>query len=637
MSKRIAYILQFVSHNRLNLNDADLNLLIDGQSVYNVECSSRKYKGSSSGEAPLQYLLDRAWREFGDTSMENREIVILPIVSHALYTGVNPQNRQNLFQIYRENISNYLRAQKLPFDQVKIYPIFYDFNPVNKNIFISPYNSSDSINKGIFEHIVNSEPDAEKCVLVDYTGGLRDTSYLITLIAQYLEFLGIRMIKVIYSNNNDKTIHSITYLSRISSMISCINSLSLSGNPTQLLEFFTTKNVLNSGADAQEKSEYNKLVQTLKDINGFYGCICINDMTHIDEHKKKLERSILWIRELCSSANIYFSMFSRLFENIRNQFFLDGKDYISYADLVKWCVHHDQINQAVTLFVEKIPQTYLASSLVSSLMDYDESLLTKKFGDPEALKFYYGLYDNIQTLHINSCPIKSQSPKQLFNLFRSEYKNFLAELKTGQVYSDDEYLSSGRKILKRFSEYMSEKYQDVELFTNCTRSIKKFIDTNFDENEKRRMSNNGRRVSQNNIIAFLNFITNDKNFIAEFMFGKDYHFDDEEQKNTYQKKLEAIEILLNSSYVIPDEILRKQLADVMRYYLIIKIIRNRINHAADFENPTAESGQTKTIEDSVIRRCISGFDILPAIECTELDMSGIKFILQKAIELPVPL
>ena len=70
MSKRIAYILQFVSHNRLNLNDADLNLLIDGQSVYNVECSSRKYKGSSSGEAPLQYLLDRAWREFGDTSMD---------------------------------------------------------------------------------------------------------------------------------------------------------------------------------------------------------------------------------------------------------------------------------------------------------------------------------------------------------------------------------------------------------------------------------------------------------------------------------------------------------------------------------------------------------------------------------------
>ena len=272
----------------MNLNDADLNLLTEGQSVYNVENSDRRYKGSSSGEAPLQYLLDRAWRQFGDTPVENREIVILPIVSHALYTGVNPQNGMNLFQIYRENIASYLRAQKLPCAQVRTSPVFYDFNPDNNQSFVSFYDSSDSINKGIFDHIVNSDPDAEKFVLVDYTGGLRDTSYLITLIAQYLEFLGIRMIKVIYSNNNDKTIHSITYLSRISSMISCINSFSLSCNPAQLLEFFTTKNILNSGADAQEKSEYNKLVQTLKDISGFYECICINDMTHIDEHKKNL-------------------------------------------------------------------------------------------------------------------------------------------------------------------------------------------------------------------------------------------------------------------------------------------------------------------------------------------------------------
>lgn len=34
--KKIAIILQFVSHNRLNLNDADLR----GQSVCNVESSS---------------------------------------------------------------------------------------------------------------------------------------------------------------------------------------------------------------------------------------------------------------------------------------------------------------------------------------------------------------------------------------------------------------------------------------------------------------------------------------------------------------------------------------------------------------------------------------------------------------------
>ena len=50
MGKKIAYILQFVSHNRLNLNDADLNLLTEGQSVYNVENSDRRLSSRSGME-----------------------------------------------------------------------------------------------------------------------------------------------------------------------------------------------------------------------------------------------------------------------------------------------------------------------------------------------------------------------------------------------------------------------------------------------------------------------------------------------------------------------------------------------------------------------------------------------------------
>ena len=144
------------------------------------------------------------------------------------------------------------------------------------------------------------------------------------------------------------------------------------------------------------------------------------------------------------------------------------------------------------------------------------------------------------------------------------------------------------------------------------------------------------RNIKKNIVAFLNYLGSDKNKIAEFMFGKNYQLDDDEKKNTYQKKLDAIEILLNSSYVIPDEILRKQLAEIMRYYLIIKIIRNRINHVADYENPTSESEQTKKIEDRVINRSIGGFDVLPKIKCDEINMASIKIILNNAINLPVP-
>lgn len=92
MKKTIAYILQFVSHNKLCENDGDLNSITDlAQNVYSVENSEQKFKGTSSSEAPLQYLMDKAWRELNQPQYSNteKEICILPIVSYELYNGSN--------------------------------------------------------------------------------------------------------------------------------------------------------------------------------------------------------------------------------------------------------------------------------------------------------------------------------------------------------------------------------------------------------------------------------------------------------------------------------------------------------------------------------------------------------------------
>ncbi len=184
--KSAAYILQFVSHNNLDVNDGDLSNLTDGQEIYSLENSSRRYKGKSSGEAPLQYLIDKAWRSMSDTSPENRKITILPIVSFALYSGTSRNSGRRLYEIFLENIQFYLRNLDIPSDAVETKPVFYDFNAETLQKFDSPYSSTDSITSGIFKYIVCSDPEARKSVLVDYTGGLRDTSYLITLISQYL-------------------------------------------------------------------------------------------------------------------------------------------------------------------------------------------------------------------------------------------------------------------------------------------------------------------------------------------------------------------------------------------------------------------------------------------------------------------
>ena len=65
--KKIAIILQFVSHNRLNLNDADLILLTEGSLFAMLKAVVADIRGHSlHWKALLLYLLVRAWSQLVD-------------------------------------------------------------------------------------------------------------------------------------------------------------------------------------------------------------------------------------------------------------------------------------------------------------------------------------------------------------------------------------------------------------------------------------------------------------------------------------------------------------------------------------------------------------------------------------------
>lgn len=634
--KSAAYILQFVSHNNLDVNDSDLSNLTDGQEIYSLENSSRRYKGKSSGEAPLQYLIDKAWRSMSDTSPEDRKITILPIVSFALYSGASRNGGRRLYEIFLENIQLYLRNLGIPSYAVETKPVFYDFKEEKGKVqeFDSPYSSTDAINKGILEHIVNCNPGAKKQVLIDYTGGLRDTSYLITLISQYLSFFEIPLTKIVYSNYNNKTIYSITYLNRISELIRSINSFNQSGNPEQLINFFQNEKIIqNTDVANSEQKEYQKVVQALNDIDGFFSCICINNMTNIDNHKTKLEKSMNEIRKLYASKNIFISLFCSLFERIRVQFFLDGKNTISYSSLIKWCINHNQINQAVTLFVEKMPQTYLDHPFLAKLTDPD--LKTNKvLGDLKTQTFYL-IYDSIIKKYVMTAPPEDLTQKQLTDRLSIQIGN-ITDMFTEDSSAAGE-CNRGNQIFKKIKDKLSSEYAQSKLIQNFLTEIGNFLLDNFDEDGAR---NKGSAIKQKSAEEYLLKLPARKQAISHFLYGDSYNeprneTSNEKQKKTYLKKMEAIEILLNHD-LISNANKRLRTAEILRYYLIIKIIRNRMNHAVDYENPTSEQKEMQEIEDTVIEKCSDGFGVLPKLEFSGFDLQEIKTILRQAVSLPIP-
>lgn len=643
MKKTIAYILQFVSHNKLCENDGDLNSITDlAQNVYSVENSEQKFKGTSSSEAPLQYLMDKAWRELNQPQYSNteKEICILPIVSYELYNGSNNKGpKKKLYDIYIGNIENFRRNIGILENSVKTEPIFYDFNPVNNVKFKSSAESTKSINKGIFDHIVNRDTDSVKFVLVDYTGGLRDTSYLVTQIIQYLSFFNIPMIKVVYSNLFDKTIHSITYLNRISHMINSVNNLSLSGNPSQLLDFFQNSMVDKDDDSFKNLSDYQTVIKALKDIKDFYGCVCINDIANIDRHKGHLEESILKIRDLQKSSNIYISMFSWLFENIRKQFFLNGHDHLSYEELIQWCINHRQINQAVTLFVEKMPHIYLQSEFICNLIKFDDNSSNIHFGDPLATKFYQGLYDNISVIHAANCPIDQLEKEEQITLFTTILKQVASEnmndvLKSDkQIKKNNNKNTQGKYILNQLNSVItnSSQYYKTSSFVDTSHSLMNYVNINYSSTENKFPKPLvGITIKNKDALAFINQLIQRKDWIGKIMFGESFNYAPD--KDTFTKKLNAIKLVLHSAFIpqISDNEKRRQLAEIMRYYLIIKIIRNHMNHAVDQKNEDVKN------ENSIIEECVNGFGILPLQKFSGINAESIIGILQTAVSLKIP-
>lgn len=650
--KSAAYILQFVSHNNLDVNDGDLSNLTDGQEIYSLESSNRRYKGKSSGEAPLQYLIDKAWRDMGDTSPEDRKITILPIVSFALYSGISQNSGRRLYEIFLENIPLYLKNLNIPSGAVETKPVFYDFKIEKGKAqkFDSPYSSTNAINKGIFEHIVSSDPGVKKHVLIDYTGGLRDTSYLITLISQYLSFFEIPLTKIVYSNFNNKNIYSITYLNRISELIRSINSFNQSGNPEQLINFFQNEKIIqNTDIASTEQNEYQKVLLALNDIDGFFSCICINDMTNIDNRKTKLEKSMNEIRKLKTSKNIYISLFCNLFDRIRNQFFLDGKTTISYSSLIKWCINHNQINQAVTLFVEKMPQTYLGHSLLSKLTNPNR-INNRNCGDPKAQDFY-GIYDNITNKYITTVPPEELTSRQLVERLYIQLSGLTKQFKEDPAATDE--CNRGDLLFQKYENLFSSEYpqsKEVQSFLTELRSI---LAEDYDENGRKNKgySFNSKKLEEfvkENRDSFskmktseglLNLISRKKDLINMLLFGGPYvEFESpsDRQKKTYLRKMEAVEQLLIKNDIISSDYKRLSTAEILRYYLIMKIIRNRMNHAVDYENPTSEQKEMQEIEDTVIEKCTGGFGMLPKLEFSRFDLRDIKAILKQAVSLPIP-
>lgn len=523
--------------------------------------------GKQTPDAPTKYFLNYL------TEKGKKIDDILCITSKD--TNERKKNRNKPDKEYESAFENYQRVlnkfcEKKKIEVPKLIKLNFDYN-FEKGESID----EDDRDRNLFKSIVD-EISENDTVYIDYTSGIRDTSLLIILMIRYLEYTGIKCGGMIYSyfDNDDKEKNKIIDIKStydLFELLNGVNEFTSFGKSKTLSNYYN-----NIWKDKEEYKEISELIETMNDFSDMMSLCMVED---IDEIMKKLNQKIIEAEKIKNKINsnenqLMNYMFFNLIKEIKKKFYLEDGERITYINLIKWCLDNDLTQQALTLYVEKMPE-YYRQCKYKFFNEKDEIFLKiiDKYENCLGGFFYTGIFEDIKNydkynFQDDKTSQDQQKIQKLKNIIKLNRINILSRDKRYIKRYEEEI----QQAIKEIYNIMDEKYKEkkVNIKVNAYKNL-----NDFNENIP---------VSEDKFINWLD----QQNELLSYLLNIPYEKNKQKNKNkskssrdkTYDKKIESLK-LLKEKRIKPSwsNIDSEDLLRLMEDYLYFKIMRNQINHA----------------------------------------------------------
>lgn len=271
--------------------------------------------GRFTNDAPVKYIL-----KYLDSHGKKLDKIICAVTKEA----------EPAFEKYNETVKNFCNENSYNFPKIEKVESNFASSDMAKTV------------KEMLDHIGRDDK-----IYMDTTGGARNSSYLLMFIVRFLEYEGIKLEKAIYSvydrdHNENNKIEDVTGLYNMFNLINAANTFTSFGNSDELEKIF--KNTSNQ-----------QIKKTIKAMNRFSDSVMLCK-TNLSETLKELNDSLNELNnaEVTGENEI---LFQRIIDIIRQKFNInDDNPEIDYIDLIKWCISNNLVQQAITIYTEKIPE-----------------------------------------------------------------------------------------------------------------------------------------------------------------------------------------------------------------------------------------------------------------------------------------
>lgn len=580
-NKSDGVILLFLSEN----NDRSQTFMYK----LNDSLSEVAYPGCQTNDATVRYLISKANSDHHDISqiicIQTKECKSIPHKTD-----------------YDEEITSWERFNRMVKDYCsennfiipKITPIDYNFDEHHLRIY---QKVTEVMNREELHHFY-----------LDFSGGFRDISYLFTMIVQNLQFNGAECSSIVYAGktktSDNKTLTSIKDIGNIynmSKILEACDTFINTGYSQQLT------NVFDRLVKKSDHSDYKAISNLVYSIKDFTDTVSLCDINRLESVTENLSKAVLNAEKTEASSDLYLEMFRSLIPTIKESMIPNRDSRMTIKDTIKWCIDKRMIQQALTIFTEKMADYYFDKHVCDDVKELElPTILEANFSSPKAQAFYLELFNDV-SFPDPSCKLGAR----IFSLW-GEYKENTTDkvqifIKKVENERNEQKDDLSKQALENFISYVKDHY-DISSWTSKKQvPIKKSISTSdfygcfkdIDETDVKFTKFIGE--VKNKPSAIMHYfmyadedaytILKDKYSEYENYFIKNGENVDKQEANIL-KKLGAClnlecgtlpeNIKKNLNRFSLEEQIKKRayVADVMRCYALIKFIRNHTNHAA---------------------------------------------------------
>lgn len=474
---------------------------------------------------PITHMLVRKRKEIGERL---DKVIIL----ETNQTAESKQGEKSAVGFYKERVGNF--AEGIEYADISI-----DENEPAMGIseatriILKEYEDNDGVN-----------------LWIDTQGGFRDVVMVFTAIISLLREQGIEA-KGIYSirfhrdstKENPCPIIEQTRKYAIFKFVSAMQEFMDFGKATGFKEYYG------------EESEFVQVADKMA------GAIQMCQPQKFEESLRKFAQYLNSGR--CKNDDLYLQNFV---EYMKEDYGVLLEEPDNIIEQIRWCVRKEFYQQAITIYIERIPKYYNDHGIVKLNVDSEGKTIQGKNLYAEA--FYETVFDEML-----------RDAEDMLRDADDALNNMLNDL-TEMLREENGKNASVNKVqkIKQFLNRELEKNVLSQNVLNAVDTLTKEIDERFDREGRRK---NPEDAGERNVQKYINRMCNDqgKGRRYQLLYGEE-----RKKEKTYVKKIRAIK-----------EAKRKEpaLVKYMEYYLAMKILRNRMNHA---NGDKIEEEELKAIE-----------------------------------------